>query len=54
MKQDKVVRKFLAYLEEQKDLWGTYEEALEMMIYHEKDPLNIKRLNKIKEQYKGR
>ena len=54
MNKDKVVNKFLAYLEEQKDLWGNYEQAIDMMIYHEKDPLNIKRLNKLKEQYKGR
>ena len=53
-KEDRVVDKFLAYLMEQAELYGSYEQAIEMMIYREKDPLNIKQLNKLKEQYKGR
>ena len=49
-----VVKKFKAYLQQEAETYGSYTEAINMMILKEKDPLTIKRLNLLKKQYKGR
>ena len=53
-KDNRAVNKFLKYLEQEKELYDSYEMAIEMMIVKETNPLNIKRLNKLKMEYKGR
>lgn len=52
--QDTVVDKFLQYLEQERDIYGSYESAIDVMIEKEKDLVLKKKLYELKKQYRGR
>jgi len=53
-KPDLVMGKFLAYLQQEAETYGSYEEAIQMMIDKEKDDMTKIRLYELKKQYRGR
>ena len=53
-KEDNVVDKFLQYLEQERDLYGSYESAIQLMIDRESDLILKKKLYQLKKQYKGK